>query len=152
LLTVAALRATGFTGRILAVAKYDYQAAVARRFGADEIVAPSKSLLRDVADRTNAKFLKRLLGPAILLGGPETVYDWVGNSWSVQQSLQSVRGGGQVVLIGIAADLAVDSSCLWLKEVAVHGSCGSGGEVPGEPGRRTMDRAISLAAAGTVRL
>jgi L-iditol 2-dehydrogenase len=152
LMTIAALRASGFDGRILAIAKYDFQAAVARRWGADEIVSPTSGLLRDVADRMAARYLKGSLGPALLLGGPEIVYDCVGNSWSVQQSLQMTRGGGKVVLIGIAADLAVDSSCLWIKEVALLGSCGSGGEVPGQPGRRTMDQAIEYAAAGTIRL
>ena len=116
------------------------------------IVICCRRLLRDVADRTAARYLKGTMGPALLLAGPEIVYDSVGNSWSVQQSLQMARGGGKVVLIGIAADLAVDSSCLWFKEVALLGSCGSGGEVPGKPGRRTMDEAISYAAAGTIRL
>ncbi len=152
LLTIAALRATGFRGRILAVAKHAFQADLARRWGADEIVAPTSRLLRDIADRTEAKYLKGTLGPALLLGGPEIVYDCVGNSWSMQQALQMTRGGGKVVLIGIASKLSVDSSSLWFKELGLFGSCGSGGEVPGKPGRRVMDEAISLAAAGTIRL
>jgi threonine dehydrogenase-like Zn-dependent dehydrogenase len=152
LLTIAALRATGFAGTVIAAAKYDFQAEIAKSFGANTVIPPGRAMLKQVAESTGARYLQGTLGPPMLLGGPETVYDCVGSSSTVQTALQAARAGGRAVIIGISAQLKIDPSCLWFKEVELTGSCGSGGEVPGRPGVRTMQYAIELAAAGKVKL
>jgi threonine dehydrogenase-like Zn-dependent dehydrogenase len=144
LMTVAALRATGFAGTVLAVAKYPAQAELARRLGATDVLRPGAGLPKAVAEATGASLFRGTLGPPTLLGGPEVVYDSVGSSATVQDALQMVRGGGRVVVVGISPSMSVDSSCLWLKEVRLIGSCGSGGS--------TMPRALDLAASGKLRL
>jgi len=52
LLTIAALRATGCTARIVASSKYDHQSLLARRMGADVVMSTTGSLAQRYADRT----------------------------------------------------------------------------------------------------
>jgi threonine dehydrogenase-like Zn-dependent dehydrogenase len=56
-----------------------------------------------------------------LTGGLKTVYDCVGSSDSLAQSLRIVAPGGDVVLVGMPARVSLELTGLWHREVAIRG-------------------------------
>lgn len=116
LLTLAAMRQrTGVPIADVAVsAKYPHQQRFAREFGA-EVCAPSE-IVRLVRSRTSS-----LMVGDQLTGGVATVFDCIGTSESLQQALQIVRPGGEIVVVGMPADVTVDLTGLWHREVTIRG-------------------------------
>lgn len=77
--------------RIIAMSRHDDRAAVARRFGADEIVAErGDEGAQVIRDRTNGI-------------GADAVLECVGTKESMQQALDSTRPGGRVGYVGVPA-------------------------------------------------
>jgi threonine dehydrogenase-like Zn-dependent dehydrogenase len=77
--------------RIIAVSRHDDRAALARRFGADEIVAErGDDGARVVRDRTRGI-------------GADAVLECVGTKESMQQAIDSTRPGGRVGYVGVPA-------------------------------------------------
>lgn len=154
LCTVAALRALGFTGRVIVAARYEFQQAMARALGADHVLrSHNGDLYRAAAEATGAILRKPILGKPVLVGGADVVYECVGSAASVDDSLRLVRSGGTVVLIGLAGLLArVDWTPIWLNEVRVLGSFAYGMET--WQGRRlhTFDLALEQIAQGRLDL
>lgn len=151
LCVVAALRALGCTARLIAVARYEFQEAMARRLGADHVLrARGEDLYRAAAEATGASLLKPILGKPVLVGGADVVFECVGSATSVDDSLRLVRSGGTVVLIGLAGLLRqVDWTPVWLNEVQVLGSFIYGMET--FQGRRlhTFDLALDQIGRGS---
>ena len=57
-----------------------------------------------------------------LTGGAGTVFDCVGNSASLTESLAVVEPGGTVVLLGMPGEVRVDLTGLWQREVSITGA------------------------------
>jgi threonine dehydrogenase-like Zn-dependent dehydrogenase len=77
--------------RIIAMSRHQDRAALARRFGADEIVAErGDEGARVILDRTNGI-------------GADAVLEAVGTKESMQQAIDSVRPGGRVGYVGVPA-------------------------------------------------
>lgn len=101
-------------------------------FGADLIINTMKDDLAEVRDLTNGI-------------GLDVVFDAVGTSESIKQSIQIVKNGGEVILIGLAAATAEFSvSELVPREIRL---CGSYIYTAGE-----MREAIRMVADGRVNL
>ncbi len=116
LLAVRLLRALGYAGRLLAVAKYPHQAEKAKAFGADGVYASAKEAL-----------LARARGYRYLLfegfrGGYEAVVEASGSGRGFREALTLAREGGKVLLLGAPGLEFVDLSPFWFKEVALWGS------------------------------
>lgn len=124
LCVVAALRACGSRARVLVAAKYPFQAEMARKLGADEVVEKGKEdLFEFIAQATGGKLYKPLLGKRVLVGGVDLVYECVGSDESLDDSLRLARSGGKVVLVGLAAiPKGVDWTPIWLNELTIKGS------------------------------
>lgn len=126
LCTIAALRTAGSRARVIALARYPFQADMARVLGADE-VAHSRQYLEAVARLTSGKLYKPLWGQKVLVGGVDIVYECVGNASSIDSSLRLARGGGKVILAGLAfMPKGIDWTPIWLMELTIKGSfwCG----------------------------
>jgi len=143
LCTVAALRALGCGARVIVVAKYHFQAQMARSFGADEVIdLRDGDYVQAVAEATEARVHRPALGKRVLVGGADVVYECVGNDDSIDDALRFTRSGGTMVLLGLAAvPKRVDWTPIWLNELTVRGSVWSGAET--FEGRRV--RAFQLA-------
>lgn len=77
--------------RIIAMSRHEDRAALARRFGADEIVAErGDEGAQVIRDRTNGI-------------GADAVLEAVGTKESMQQAIDSVRPGGRVGYVGVPA-------------------------------------------------
>jgi threonine dehydrogenase-like Zn-dependent dehydrogenase len=56
-----------------------------------------------------------------LSSGFRQVVDCVGSSSSLQQSLQVVAPGGEVLLVGMPSNVSLELTSLWHREVAIRG-------------------------------
>jgi threonine dehydrogenase-like Zn-dependent dehydrogenase len=144
LTVVAALSKFNPATQIIVGARYPEQMAFARQFGATSVVEAG-SLRRAVRLATKCMAigdgdLERLTG------GADVVYDCVGSSASISDSLAMVRPGGRIVLVGMPATVKVDLTSLWHREVSLVGAYAYGIE-PLAGGRRTFDLAFELVAA-----
>jgi len=135
---VAALRALGSRARVVVMAKYPFQAELARAFGADDVVCSraSADYFGDLAKTLGGKVLKPMVGKRIVQGGADVVFECVGSSTSIDDALRFTRSGGRMVLVGLAAfPKGVDWTPIWLNEITVRGSFWCGGET--YEGRKT---------------
>ncbi len=73
----------------------------AAELGADEVLEPSPDLIKRIREREEH--------------GPRLVYDCVGNEDTVNRSLEAVRSGGRVVMIGASAKPFPVNQLRWLQ-------------------------------------
>ncbi len=128
LMTIAALRALAPRGcKIIAVARYPFQAEAAKRLGAGEVLFEKdrKTLYEQVATIAGGKLFKPTIGNPILYGdaGPAVVYDAVGTERSLDDSLHLVASNGTLVTIGMGFSVTkkIDWSLINYKEIRVSG-------------------------------
>lgn len=146
LMNVAALKAVEPTCRVVCVAKYPFQAELARTLGAEQTIdAQNDDVMERVGELTQTKVYKLSSGGALLAGGVRLVYDTVTTSVTLNQSLRMLRGKGTLVILGLAAlPEGVDWTPIWLKEVAVVGSLTYGVEAFKGKRADTFARAIDF--------
>lgn len=140
---IRSIRGLGSKARLLAVARRPFQQELALAGGADEVLmtADRKSLGKAVG----ARHLKTTLGGGNLEGGCHMVFDCVGSSTTVQESLLALRAKGRYIMVGTAGTLSkADVSSLWFRELTMTGSaCYGWGEHQGTR-VRTYAKAIEL--------
>jgi threonine dehydrogenase-like Zn-dependent dehydrogenase len=152
--TVAALRMSGFKGRLLGVARYPFQAELARHYGADEVIDSQGDVYAAIAQRTGGTLHKPVMGKRVMMGGgAHVVYECVGNDGTLDDALRLARPGGRVMLIGLSAVTSkVDWSFVWLKELTVAGTlCSSTEECLGGR-RRAYELILDWMARGELDL
>lgn len=116
LCTIAALRNNpGPQSDLIAVAKHPEQRRLARSLGADLVCAPSE--LAGVVRRQSGSLQ---IGNQ-LTAGADHIFDCVGSSDTIQQSLRVVAPGGTIHLVGMPATVSVDLTGLWHREVSITG-------------------------------
>jgi L-iditol 2-dehydrogenase len=155
LLVLAALRAVGSKARIIALARYPFQQEMARKLGANEVISASRGSDYDeeYAKLVNGRLLKPILGKRVVVGGSETVFECVGSSNSIDDALRFARGGGRVVLAGLASiPRNVDWTPIWMKELQMAGTYIYGNDYFQGKRWRTFDLAIDLVTKGKVEL
>ena len=143
LLTIAALRASGFGGRVVAVAKYTHQAVAARGLGADEVVPPGNRPA--LGGAVGATLHEPELGPPSAVGGADVAFDCVGSGSTLDDAIRFTRPRGAVIVVGMPGlPDGIDWTAMWHKELDVRGSytCSD----------QTFGRAVRDMAAGAERL
>lgn len=151
LVTLAAIRATGSTCRVLMTARHPFQIEMAQRLGADEVIKPKRGVgfFRQIAERTDAEVLKPILGKHVVKGGVDRVYECVGSDSTLDDALRLTRAGGMLVLVGIPKMPSnVDWTPIWFHEIDVHGSFGYAVHEFEGKDRNTMQLAVDLLAGG----
>jgi threonine dehydrogenase-like Zn-dependent dehydrogenase len=145
LLTVAAVKNLTPPRRLICVAKYPHQAALAKSLGADQVVTPGEVYQR-VRFATQARRIDTvnnlLEKRPVLLGGADVVFECAGSASSLGDAVRVARGGGKVVLVGMPGKEEVDWAPIWQRELQVTGAYAYGVEANG---RRTFDIALELA-------
>ena len=154
---IAAIRALGSRARIVALAKYKFQADAAMHYGADEIVYMRRKgdgdYYADLAKALDAKLLRPMLGKRTVVGGADFVFDCVGSSTSIDDALRFTKAQGTMVLVGLAAfPKGVDWTPIWLKEVQVRGSFWCSTENFEGRQMRTYEVAVELMRTGRLDL
>jgi len=144
---IAGLRAMGYDARALAQSRYQFQSDMATKLGADEILPDGKGSLLRVAELTGARILKPMVGPPVIDGGVDVVYDCVGSSASLDSAIRAARAGGRIVLIGALGIVkGADLAPLWFREIELYGVCGGGMEEIGGERISTIKLALKLIA------
>ena len=134
LMVAQAVKAAQPQCRLAVMAKYPFQAELAKQKGADEIVMSSEGY-RGVARLTGAQYYRSRLGVENLVGGFGLIYDTVGTARTLTAALRWTRSGGAVVLVGVELkQMRVDLTPVWYQEVDLIGTLAHGREVwEGEP-------------------
>ncbi|HUY67422.1 MAG TPA: zinc-binding dehydrogenase [Acidimicrobiales bacterium] len=128
---------------VMVGAKHPHQRQMAEELGADAVAAPDQL----------ARSVRRRAGSLVLAGrltdGADVVFDCVGSSETLAQSLAMVRPRGRVVLVGMPGKVSIDLAPLWHRELTLVGAYAYGIETPPAPGGadRTFELAIDLVAA-----
>jgi threonine dehydrogenase-like Zn-dependent dehydrogenase len=122
LLSIAIAKALGRGAEIFALARYPFQADMARRMGATDVVIDNREAYKNMAGITGAQYHEGYFGNRILLGGFDIVYDSVGSDRSIQDALRWVRGGGSLVILGINFRPGrIDYTPIWHQEINLTG-------------------------------
>jgi L-iditol 2-dehydrogenase len=154
LMNVAALKAVEPTCRVACVAKYPFQAKLARKLGAEFVIDAQKdNVMARVGELAQTKVHTLSDGGALLAGGVRLVYDTITSAITLNQALRMARGKGSVVILGLAGlPEQVDWTPIWLKELKVIGSVTYGAEVFKGKRADTFARAVELLATGRADL
>jgi len=148
LMNVAALKAVEPACRVACVAKYPFQAKLARILGAEFVIDAQKDdVMARVGELAQTKVHTLSHGGALLAGGVRVVYDTITSATTLNQALRMARGQGSVVILGLAGlPEQVDWTPIWLKELKVIGSVTYGAEVFKGKRADTFARAVELLA------
>ncbi len=129
LFTVQAVRAVQPSCEITALARFDYQAEMARKGGADHIIMLGADAYAEVARLTGGRLYKGLLGNKVILGGFDVVYDCVGLPNTLRDALRWARSRGTVVIVGVyLSPMKIDLTPVWYNEVNLVGVMAHGME------------------------
>jgi threonine dehydrogenase-like Zn-dependent dehydrogenase len=134
LMVVAALRSLGSGCRIVAIARYPFQASAAQKLGADDTTIEHKrdTLYKKVTEITGGKLFKPIMGRQGVFGGegPDILYDSVATETSLDDALHLIRSNGKIVIIGQGYTVTkkIDWSIQTFKEIEIIGTLGYGME------------------------
>jgi L-iditol 2-dehydrogenase len=121
LLTIRALRATGWHGPIAVLGRYAFQLELAETAGANTALRSRDDAYGWAAALPGARAYAPSLAPRFVEGGPALVYDTVGSTASVRDSLALTREGGRIVLVGAAAKVSADWTRVWYRQLTIGG-------------------------------
>jgi len=130
LLVQQALRAAGCS-RVFVTDVDASRLGLSESLGATSTLTSGPDLLTQILQLTNGL-------------GVDIAVEAVGNTPAVHTSINSVRKGGHVVLVGnISPEVTIPLQKVVSRQITLHGSCASAGEYP---------RAIELMSSGQVRV
>ena len=136
LLAIAILRMLHPDVRVLGVARFDHQARLAEKLGAERVLQhqPTRAILAAVADATAAETVEPWRGLPVLNGGVDVIYDTVSSPETFEVGVRCVRTRASIVALGVEPPRRFEWTPLYFKEISIVGSNGFGIEEYG--GRR----------------
>lgn len=156
LLTIAALRASGCSARIAAVARYPHQREHARRLGADVMLESGRGVearYRSWATELNAEVYPAEIGKPLVIGGADVTFDCVGSSESLDDGIRFTRAGGMFALVGMPGiPRNVDWTAIWYKELTLQAAYAYGPVREPDGVRDAFDIALTLMSTWQERL
>lgn len=119
---VAFLRYAGCRADITVMARYPFQGELAKKYGADRVIyTSSENIEEEISDITKASIHKPMLGQRYLVGGFDKIFDCVGSKKSINDCLRYAKTGSTIVLTGLAANINIDWTLIWFKEINLKG-------------------------------
>jgi threonine dehydrogenase-like Zn-dependent dehydrogenase len=141
---LAALRLLGFKNHVTQLLLLPFQAELAKKLGADEVLTPGPALMEKIAQATGGQRHKPILGPEVMLGGFPVVYDCIGSPESLRDALTFVNSHGTIVLAGNSGILPkFDTTWIWAKEISLVGTYYYSPE-PSRQMKHTLDLTLEL--------
>ncbi len=124
-LVIQVLRAMQPDCEITALAEFEWQAELAREFGATHTILVRENGYQRVAELTDAKLYAPRANNKMLLGGFDVTFDVVGNQSTLNNALRWTRANGTVVLVGVNLHrMKLDVTPVWYQEVNLVGAVG----------------------------
>jgi threonine dehydrogenase-like Zn-dependent dehydrogenase len=111
--------------RVIAIARFAHQRALAEQFGAHVVIAhePVSDVVTRVAAEAGGEVLAPWYGmPWIHGGGVDVVYDTVGYPRTVEVGIRVAASRGAIVITGVEMPRRFEWTPLYFKEIAVIGS------------------------------
>lgn len=111
---------------VTAIARYPFQAVMAEQLGAKHILR--KPDYPAIARLAGGKFFTGPLNKGIVVGGYDVVYDCVGSSQTLTDSLRWTRANGAVQIVGLhfSPMAKIDLTPVWYHHIDLVGSYGHG--------------------------
>jgi threonine dehydrogenase-like Zn-dependent dehydrogenase len=129
LMTLQSIRAVQPDCEISALAQFDYQADMARKLGASNIIMLGSDAYSEVARLTGGRLYRGAFGNRTIMGGFDIVYDCVGKPQTLRDALRWTRAGGAVMLVGVdLAPMKIDLTPVWYFEIDLVGILAHGSE------------------------
>lgn len=122
LLTVAAIKYLNPHVNLAVVAKHPIQRESALKLGANKLVG------QEELGRSARRTTKAFQNGDWLSNGYDVVFDCVGSSASLSNSIKSVKPGGEVVAVGMPSYTGIDLTPLWHREINLRGTYAYGTE------------------------
>ncbi len=149
---IASLRALHPEVRVLAVTRFEHQARLARKLGAERCFEhrPAGMLIESLGDAVGAERARPWRGLPMLNGGVDVVYDTVGSPETLEVGVRVTRSRGRISVTGVEAPKRFEWTPLYFKELSLVGSNAFG--VESWQGRRqhAMEWYFELVRAGRV--
>ena len=155
LCAVAILRALYPDVAVAAAARFDAQAALARRFGAELVLPhePRLAVIEDLVAWGGGRLRHPLQGlPMAHPGAVDVVYDTIGKPETFEVGVRVLRSRGTLVKAGVHAPGRWEWSPLYFKELALVGSNAFGVEEVEGRRKHAIAHYLDLAADGRVDL
>lgn len=155
---VAILRVLHPDVEIAVVARFDAQADLARRLGADHVVrlGPPEQLLEELATWSGGVLRPTMDGLDGLAmchpGGVDVVYDTVAKPETLELAVRVLRARGTLVKSGVHAPGRWEWSPLYFKEITLVGSNAFGVEEVDGVRRHAIDHYLTWVAEGRIDL
>src|SRR5438874_3487771 len=153
LLAIAILRALHPATRVIAVARFPHQKALAERFGAALVLPhePLEPLIERLGAETGAQLMRPWHGaPWLHGGGVGVVYDTVGLPETVVVAVRVAAPRAPVVVTGVESPKRFEWTPLYFKEIEVVGSNAFGVEEFEGRRRHAMEIYFELVASGRI--
>ena len=124
LLSIAILRALYPKTRVIAIARYPHQEALARALGADPIIRTwnQAEIVETIANLVNIPMLHPLNGKPWLLRGVEVIYDTIGSAESFEVGVRVAAPRANIVVTGVDKPARFEWTPLYFKEINMAGS------------------------------
>ncbi|HDP80711.1 MAG TPA: hypothetical protein ENN21_07705 [Spirochaetes bacterium] len=144
-------RLYGPGSRIHVLEKVPFKKARALSLGADVIIEGDP--YEAAARHTGAYLYRAPLGNNTTVGGFDCVYDCVGSSRTIHDSLRWLRAGGDYMLIGNSlSPVTFDLTPLWQQELTMTGINAHGTETVGGKKMSSFEAVMKLLAAKKIKL
>ncbi len=136
---------------IFLMEKIDFKKALALELGADHLLEGDP--YSEVADATGGKLYRGPLGNNNILGGFDLIYDCVGHSRTIHDSLRWLKARGDYVMIGNQlTPVSFDQTPIWHQELKVIGVNSHGAEVFNGRKTSSFDLAMEMMQQGKIKL
>ena len=138
--------------KVLAIAKYPYQAEIAEKLGTDKVLITKKDMhIKKIGRYLGCKILSPPGEDALLVdGGADIIIDSVGNASSLSDCLRIVNHHGTVIMLGVPAKIEIDWTPMLYKEVKIIPSWIYGYDEVNGHKQRTFQIAIDLISSGSI--
>lgn len=124
-LLIQTVRALQPACEITAVAQFEWQAELARMYGAQNVFLSRDDGFAATARLTGATLYEGRMGNRMLMGGFDVIFDVVGIDPTLNNALRWARAGGTVVLVGVNLHrMTLDVTPVWYQEVNLIGAVG----------------------------
>jgi len=149
LMTLQSIHAVQPDCEITALAQFDYQADMARKLGASNIIMLGSDVYSEVARLTGGRVYRGAFGNRTVMGGFDMVYDCVGKPQTLRDALRWARAGGTAVLVGVhMAPMHIDLTPVWYWEVDLVGLFAHGSQEWQGERLSTFDLVVRLLREG----
>lgn len=150
-LIVQSIRALDIGCNITVSEPSRFHAEFALKKGADNIITDG-DIFGHTLEITGASAYQPMMGKDILMGGFEKVFDTVGRSETLNNSMRIMATGGVLSVVGIGNNVKLDPTPLWLKLQTVKGVFAYGYNTVNGERKHTFEIAIDLVETGKVSL